>query len=53
VAYVGELRSAYTILVRKLNGRDYLARPRHWRECNFKMNLVEIWWEGVGWIYVV
>jgi hypothetical protein len=53
VAYMGKLRSAYTVLVRKLNGGDHLARPRHRRECNFKMNVQEIGLEGVGWIYVI
>jgi hypothetical protein len=47
VAYIGEMRNAYNILVRKLKGKRSLGRPRHRWEYNIRMDVREIWWEGV------
>ena len=41
---MGERRVAYSILVRKRDGRKPLARPRRRREDNIKMDLREIEW---------
>jgi hypothetical protein len=43
----GEKRNAYRILVRKLEGRRPLGRPRHRRVDNIKMDLREIGWDGM------
>jgi len=46
------MRSAYTILVRKPEGKRSLVR--HWRryEDNIRMDLRVIFWEGVNWIHL-
>jgi hypothetical protein len=48
----GEKRKAYRILVGKQEGKRPLGRPR--RRCvdNIKMDLTEIGWDGMGWIYM-
>jgi hypothetical protein len=47
---MGEKRNAYGILVGKPEGKRPLGRPRcRWVD-NIKMDLVEIGWDGVGWI---
>jgi hypothetical protein len=40
-------------LVRKLEGRRPLGRPRHKWEDNIRRDLTEIGWEGVDWIHLV
>jgi hypothetical protein len=50
VARMGEKRSAYEILVGKLEGKRPLGRPRHRWENNIKMDLREIGWGGMDWI---
>jgi hypothetical protein len=49
VAHMGVMRNAYKILVGKAEGKRPLRRPRHrWKE--IRMDLGEIWWQGVEWI---
>jgi hypothetical protein len=44
-----EKRNAYNILVRKLEGKRPLGRPRRRWVDNIEMELREIGWGGVGW----
>jgi hypothetical protein len=47
---MGEKRTTYRLLVRKLEGMRPLGRPRcRWVD-NIKINLVEVGWSGVDWI---
>jgi len=39
-------------LVGKPKGKRLLGRPRHRWEDNIRMDLREIVWEGVNWIYL-
>jgi hypothetical protein len=48
---MGERRNAYRILVGKPEGTRPLGRPRRWWVDNIKMDLREIGWDGVDWIY--
>jgi hypothetical protein len=52
VARIGEKRNAYRILVRKPDGKRPLGRPRRRWVGNIKMDLTEIVWGGMDWIYV-
>jgi hypothetical protein len=47
---MGEKRTAYTILVRKPEGKRPLGRPRRRWVDNIKMALREIGLDGVDWI---
>jgi hypothetical protein len=47
VAHIGEGRGAYRIFVGRPEGR----RPIRWED-NIKMDLQEVRWEGVDWIYM-
>jgi hypothetical protein len=50
VAYMGEKKSIYRILVRKSEGKRLLGRPsRRWMD-NIKMDLREIGWGDMDWI---
>jgi hypothetical protein len=50
---VREIRSAYSILVGKPEGKKSLGIPRcRWRD-NIRMDLKEIVWEGVDWMHSV
>jgi hypothetical protein len=51
VARMGEVRGAYNILVRRLEGRRPLGRPRCRWEDNIKMDLREIGFGDVDWIH--
>jgi hypothetical protein len=48
---MGEVRGAYNILVGRPEGRRPLGRPRHRWEGNIKMDLREIGFGDVDWIY--
>jgi hypothetical protein len=51
--YVGRMaqkRNAYRILVRKLEGKRPLDRPRRRRVDNIRIDLREIGWDGMDWI---
>jgi len=47
-----ETRNAYKIFVGKPKGMWPLGRPRRRLEDNIRMNLKEIWCEGVHWMHV-
>jgi len=47
----GETSNVYKILDRKPEGKKPFRRPRHKRKDN--VDLKEVVWEGVGWIYLV
>jgi hypothetical protein len=46
-------RNVYRILVGNLKGKRPLGRPRRRWEDNIRMDLREIWREGVDWMHVV
>jgi hypothetical protein len=50
-AKMGEMRSAYRILVCNPEGKSPLGRQRRRWEDNIILDLREIGLEGVGWIY--
>jgi hypothetical protein len=50
VARMGEMRTAYRILMGKPEGRRPLGRPRRRWVDNIKMDLREIGWDGMDWI---
>jgi hypothetical protein len=52
VARMGEMRNAYRILEGKPEGKRLLGRPRHRWVDNIKMDLREIGWDGMDWIYL-
>jgi hypothetical protein len=49
---MGEKRNAYRILLGKPEGRRPLRRLRRRWVDNIKMNLREIGWDGMDWIYL-
>jgi hypothetical protein len=49
----GEKRNACMILVGKPRGKRPLGRPRRRWGDNFEMDLREIGWGGMDWIYLV
>jgi hypothetical protein len=51
VALMEEMRNTYTIFVGKPEGKKPFGRPRHRWEHNITIDLKEIRWEGVDWIY--
>jgi hypothetical protein len=53
LTYMGEMRKACKILVRKSEGKRALRRPRHRWEDNIRMDFREIMWEDVDWIHLV
>jgi hypothetical protein len=52
VAQVGEKRNTYAILVGKSEGKTSLRRPRCKWVGNKKIDLREIGWNGMDWIYL-
>jgi hypothetical protein len=52
LACLGEIRSAYKILIRKPKRRRPLGIARHRWEDNIKTDLKEIECEDVGWIHL-
>jgi hypothetical protein len=51
-AHVGDIRNAYQVLVGKPEGRKLFGRPRRTLEDNIKMDIKEIWCDGVDWIHL-
>jgi hypothetical protein len=49
---MGERRGAYRALVGKPLARTSLGRPRRGWEDNIKMDLREVGWGGMDWIYL-
>jgi hypothetical protein len=49
---MGEKRNAYRILVGMPEGKRPLGRPRSKWVDNIKMDLSEIGWDGMDWIYL-
>jgi hypothetical protein len=47
-----EKRDAYSILVRKPEGKRQLGRPRRRLVNNNKEDLIEIGWGGMNWIHL-
>jgi hypothetical protein len=52
VACMGERRGVYRVLIGRPKGKRPLGRPRHRWEDNIKMELREIWIDGVNWIWL-
>jgi hypothetical protein len=52
VARMGEGRNVYRVLTGKSEGKRPLERPRRRWEYGIKMDLREIGWGGVEWIYL-
>jgi hypothetical protein len=52
VASMGAKRNAYRILVGKPEGKRPLGRQRRRWEDNIEMDLREIGWGGMDWIYL-
>jgi hypothetical protein len=56
VAYMGEKRGAYRILVGRPEGRQPLGRPRHLWEDSIKMDLQQVGcggaWTGLSWLRI-
>jgi hypothetical protein len=52
VARMGEKMNAYRMLVGKPEGKRPLGRPRRRNEDNIRMDLREIGWGGMDWIYL-
>jgi hypothetical protein len=49
---MGEGRNVYKVLVGKPEGKRLLGRPRRRWEDGIRMDLREIGWESVEWIYL-
>ena len=47
---MGAKRGAYRVLVRRLEGKRTLRRPRRRRDYNIKMDLQEVGCMGMDWI---
>jgi len=52
VAGMEEMRNIYNILIGKLEGKRPPGRPMRRWEGNIRMDLREIGWEYVDWIYL-
>jgi len=52
VARMGEMRTAYEILVGKLERKRPLGKHRFRREDNIRMDLRQTGWETVDWIHL-
>jgi hypothetical protein len=48
----GEMRNVYKILVGKPEGKRPFGRTRHRWVYNIRIDLREIGWEGVDWMYL-
>jgi len=49
---MGEMRNVYSILIGKPEGKRSLGRHGHRWEDNIRMDLREMWWKVVAWIYL-
>jgi len=49
---MGERRSIYRVLVGRPAGKRHFGRPRCRREDNIKMDLQDVGWGGMDWIYI-
>jgi hypothetical protein len=49
---MGETRNTFRVLIRTFEGKRSQERPRRRWENYIKMNLREIEWEVVDWIYL-
>jgi hypothetical protein len=49
---MGEIRNVYKISVGKPEGKRPLGRPRRRLEDNIRLDIRELWWEDVDWIYL-
>ena len=53
VAFMGERRGVYGVLVSKPEGKGPLGRPMRRWEDNIKMDLQEVWvWTGSKWLKI-
>ena len=52
VSCMGEKKNVYRVLVGKSEGKSRCGRPRHGWNSDIKIDLEEIGWEGVSWIYL-
>jgi hypothetical protein len=52
VACLIEMRNAYNILVGKPEGKSSLVKPKRRWEDNIRMDLREMGWDFVDWIYL-
>jgi hypothetical protein len=52
VAHMGDMRSAYKILIRTPGGSRLLGRRRCRWEDNIRMDLRDTGWEGVDWMHL-
>jgi hypothetical protein len=52
VARIGEKRRAYSMLVGKPEGTRPLGRHKYTWEDNIKMDLIDVGWDGMDWIYM-
>jgi hypothetical protein len=50
VAHMGEMRSSYKVLVGEPEMKRSLRRPRHRRENNIRIYLLDMVWEDVDWV---
>jgi len=50
VAYMGEKRDAYRVLVEKPEGKKPLGRPRRRWDGDIKKDLKEVGWGSMDWI---
>jgi hypothetical protein len=49
---MGEKRNAYKLFMGKPEGRRPLGRPRRWWLDNIRMDLVDVGWGDVDWIWL-
>jgi len=52
VARREDMKNAYIILARKNEGKSSLERLRRRWQDNIRMDLREIWWEGIDWMHL-
>ena len=52
VARMQESKIAYRVLVGKSEGRRSLGRPKRIWEQNIKIEVTEVGWGGMNWIYL-